>query len=94
MRGRQEPATVASDQLLRLAVERSLEIISEASRHIPDELKAQETRIAWHRMADLGNWLRHAYHRVDADLLWNIAKNDLAPLKSFIQRVASNSKRQ
>lgn len=80
-----------SDLLLRLAIERSLEIISEASRHIPDELKAQEAQIPWHRMADLGNWLRHAYHRVDPDLLWNITKNDLVPLKTFIERIARES---
>ena len=43
----------ATDRLTRLAVERALEIISEASRHIPKELKEREATIAWRRMADL-----------------------------------------
>jgi uncharacterized protein with HEPN domain len=75
------------DRLLRLAVERLLEIISEASRHIPQAIKAQEPAIPWQRVADLGNRLRHAYHRVDPDILWRIAKNDLAPLQAFAERV-------
>lgn len=38
-------------------------------------------------MADLGNWLRHAYHRIDVDILLSIAQNDLPPLKAFVERV-------
>jgi uncharacterized protein with HEPN domain len=53
----------ANDLMVRLAVERLLEIISEASRFIPAELKAKEPGINWRGLADLGNWLRHAYHR-------------------------------
>ena len=75
------------DRLLRLATERLLEIISEASRHIPEEVKAQQPAIPWRRVADFGNRLRHAYHRVDPDILWRIAKNDLAPLQAFAERV-------
>src|SRR6266849_3663640 len=61
----------------RVAVERMFEIISEASRFIPEDMKAKEKDIAWQRMADLGNWLRHAYHRIDAEILWNIAQMTL-----------------
>jgi uncharacterized protein with HEPN domain len=38
-------------------------------------------------LADLGNLLRHAYHRVDANILWDIAQNDLEPLKRFVERI-------
>lgn len=77
----------AADRLTRLAVERALEIISEASRHIPKELKEREATIAWRRMADLGNRLRHVYHRIDADVLWDIVKQDLPALRLFLNRV-------
>lgn len=80
-------ADFASDRTVRMAIERLFEIISEASRHIPEDMKAREPNIAWERMADLGNWLRHAYHRIDADILWNIAENDLEPLRLFVERV-------
>jgi uncharacterized protein with HEPN domain len=84
---RTDRSTFASDRFIRLAIERALEIISEASRHIPADLKQTETRIAWRRMADLGNRLRHAYHRVDADILWEVVNDDLPPLKEFVNRI-------
>jgi uncharacterized protein with HEPN domain len=77
----------ANSLATRLAVERLLEIISEASRHIPSDLKAKEPGINWRPLADLGNWLRHAYHRTDAGLLWSMIENDLEPLKQFIDRI-------
>jgi uncharacterized protein with HEPN domain len=76
-----------NDLVLRMAVERLFEIISEASRFIPADLKASQKNIPWQRIADLGNWLRHAYHRIDAEILWNIAHNDLDPLKRFVEEV-------
>jgi uncharacterized protein with HEPN domain len=76
-----------ADQLLRLAVERSLEIISEASRRIPPDVKTRETQISWQRMADLGNVLRHTYHDVNPDTLWQIVKEELGPLKAFAARI-------
>jgi uncharacterized protein with HEPN domain len=84
-----------ADRILRAATERLLEIISEASRRIPEDIKAQETKIPWQRVADLGNILRHAYHDTNPDIIWNIAKNDLAALQAFVEKVmreeASNS---
>jgi uncharacterized protein with HEPN domain len=81
------------DFLVGIGVERLLEIISEASRHIPPEMKAQEPGINWRRLADLGNWLRHAYHRTDSDLLWAMIEDDLEPLRIFVERTAKEPKR-
>lgn len=80
----------ANDLVVRLAVERLLEVISEASRHIPTEAKAQEPTIHWRRLADLGNRLRHAYHETDAGLLWEMIQTDLEPLGRFIERIAKS----
>jgi len=76
---------------LRLAVERAFEIISEASRRIPDDVKAQQKAIDWRRMADFGNVLRHAYHRVDPQMLLTFATRDLPPLKAFAERIIRES---
>jgi uncharacterized protein with HEPN domain len=86
----QTKATFTDSLILRLAVERLLEIISEASRHIPSDMKAGEPQINWRRLADLGNWLRHAYHRTDPGILWDMVANDLEPLKMFVKRVAGS----
>jgi uncharacterized protein with HEPN domain len=82
-----------TDIPLRLAVERAFEIISEASRRIPENVKVQEEAIDWKRMVDLGNLLRHAYHRVDPNLLWQMAERDLPPLKAFVDRAIREAER-
>jgi uncharacterized protein with HEPN domain len=81
----------ANDLLARLAVERSFEIISEASRRIPGDIKAQQQAINWRSLADLGNVLRHAYHRIDTRTLWDHATRDLPPLKIFADQVMRES---
>jgi uncharacterized protein with HEPN domain len=83
----------AEDYFKKLAVERLFEVISEASRWIPSDLKSKEPGIDWRRMADLGNRLRHAYHRIDSNLLWIIAERDLPPLKSFVEQIVRNDRR-
>jgi uncharacterized protein with HEPN domain len=82
---------ITSDLMLRLAVERSFEIICEASRRIPDNVKSQEPQIDWNGMRDFGNLLRHAYHRIDPNLLWLTAERDLPPLKAFVERIIKES---
>ena len=78
--------------VLRMAIERLFEIMSEASRHLPEDMKRYAPGINWRRLADLGNWLRHAYHRTDALLLWEMVQNDLPPLKSFAEQALEKAK--
>ena len=76
--------TMYGDAVTRAAFERFLEILSEASRHVPPEWKeASADRIPW-KIADLGNHIRHAYHKLDAELLWNIYENELDALDDAI----------
>jgi uncharacterized protein with HEPN domain len=76
----------ASDRRARLLVERLLEIVCEASRAIPDNIKQDEPGIDWRKMIDFGNLLRHAYHTTRAESVWDIAQNHLPPLKSLVER--------
>ncbi|MBN9310687.1 MAG: DUF86 domain-containing protein [Devosia sp.] len=74
-----------ADVVVRAAFERFLEILSEASRSIPDQWKHEYgPAIPWRQVGDLGNVLRHAYHRTDARMLWEVYKNDLTPLELVI----------
>jgi len=75
----------------RLAVERSFEIMCEASRAIPNHVKAQHPEIDWQGMVDFGDRLRHAYHRIDPNLLWQTAERDLPPLKALAEGIIRNS---
>jgi len=82
---------VKGDLMLRLAIERSLEIICEASRHVPKDVQMLHPEINWRGMVDFGNELRHAYHRVDPNLLWEIVQRDLPPLRAFVEHVIRDS---
>ncbi len=70
-----------SDWEKRWLVERGLEIVSEASRHLDESTKSRYPDVPWRRVGDIGNVLRHAYDRVAADLIWKITQNELTPLE-------------
>ena len=70
-----------SDKRKRWLVERGIEIISEASRHLSDELKARHPEIPWSKVAGIGNVLRQEYERIAHDVLWRVVRDDLPPLE-------------
>jgi len=73
------------DDLVRLyAVTRCLEIISEASRRLPEDLKARHPAIAWRDMAASGNIYRHEYEDVAARRVWDTVAHHLPPLRAVI----------
>lgn len=87
----------SSDMLLRNAIERSLEIISEASRRIPDSEKTKHPSIPWNDIADIGNYLRHQYHDLNEKILWDVTQeNYLDDLKAAINAMnpAANALRK
>jgi uncharacterized protein with HEPN domain len=68
------------------AVTRCLEIISEASRRLPDELKARHPSIAWRDMAGAGNIYRHNYEDVSVSRVWEALQIDLPPLLAVVRQ--------
>jgi len=56
-------------------------IISEASRHLTDEMKARHPEIAWQKVAAIGNVLRHNYENIAAPVIWKLAHADLPALQ-------------
>jgi uncharacterized protein with HEPN domain len=76
----------ASDMMLRLATERLLEIVCEAARRLLEEIKENEPAIDWQKMIDFGNVLRHAYHSIRVDIVWDIVQSELPVLKSSAAR--------
>ncbi|MFB9268782.1 DUF86 domain-containing protein [Bradyrhizobium erythrophlei] len=76
----------SADKMRRLATERLLEIVCEASRRIPDSVKDPDVGINWRKMIDFGNVLRHAYHATKVDIVWDVVRTDLPALKAFVSR--------
>ena len=87
-------ADLVKDRHLRLTLEREFEIICEAARNVPDQIKVEETSIDGQAMAALGNRLRHVDHRIDVDILFSIAEADLPPLKAFVERVVEEESKK
>jgi uncharacterized protein with HEPN domain len=75
-----------ADNMRRMATERYLEVMCEAARRLPDEVKQSAPEIDWRKMNDFANLLRHAYHSISADFVWDIIQNRLPALKLFAER--------
>jgi uncharacterized protein with HEPN domain len=73
-------STFKDSNLHLYAVVRCLEIISEASRRLPDALKARHPEIWWRDMAAAGNIYRHEYEDVAAREVWDTLTLHLPPL--------------
>lgn len=78
------------DWLLRHGVQRGIEIISEASRHIPDAMLASAPDIPWKQIRGIGNILRHEYHRIADQIVWTVAVDSLPPLRIAIEKIAAS----
>jgi uncharacterized protein with HEPN domain len=80
-------AAYRTDIKLRLAVERAIEIVSEASRFLPEAAKASFPSVAWAEIAAIGNKLRHEYQRIDDRLMFKVATRSLTDLKPVVQEL-------
>jgi uncharacterized protein with HEPN domain len=67
------------------AVTRCFEIISEASRRLPKDLKARHPHIPWIDIAGAGSVYRHSYEDVLERILWQTLKDALQPLKAVVE---------
>ena len=74
------------DQTRQRAFARSLEIIGEAVKHIPDEYKALHPEINWKSFAGLRDKLIHHYFGVDYALVWDVVTHELPELHSKLQK--------
>jgi uncharacterized protein with HEPN domain/predicted nucleotidyltransferase len=75
------------DDLMPLyAVTRCLEIISEASRRLSEEMKARHPEMPWREMAAAGNFYRHNYEDVLPRRVWKTLREDLPLLRAVIER--------
>lgn len=69
------------------AVIRKFEIIGEATKQIPDEIKQQYPEIPWKEMAGMRDRLIHLYFGVDYNLVWATIKNRIPVVRSLIKNI-------
>ena len=78
-----------SDRLLQRGIERCIEIISEASRSIPDDFKADHPGLPWQDIASIGNRLRHNYDDISEGITWNVVAVEIDRMKRAIEAMAA-----
>ena len=76
-----------SDETLKRAVVRSLEIIGEAAKKIPADIKLEWKDISWKNMAGMRDRLIHDYMGVNYSIVWDVVKNIIPKIRVEIQEI-------
>ena len=73
--------------ILLRAVIRSLEIIGEATKNVPENIREKYSEISWKEMAGTRDKLIHHYFGIDYDILWDIIINEIPHLNTAIEKL-------
>ncbi|MFA4851585.1 MAG: DUF86 domain-containing protein [Bacteroidales bacterium] len=82
------------DETLSRAIVRSLEIIGEATKKIPQELKTKYPRISWVEISGMRDVLIHDYFGIDYDVVWNTINQDIPELNHELSRIIEIESKQ
>ena len=72
------------------AVIRNLEVIGEAVRNIPAEMRRKHKEVAWTLIAGTRDKLIHHYFGVNWEIVWNVVQEKLPSLKADVQRILAD----
>ena len=69
------------------AVMRNLQIIGEATKNVPLEIRNRYPEVEWRKIAGLRDVLAHAYFSLENEILWDIIQNKIPPLLEQVQHI-------
>ena len=75
------------------AVVRSIEIVGEASKRLPESLKVKNSELPWREIAGMRDKLIHAYFGMDTETIWKTVKENIPQLKQTIKKMAKDQEK-
>lgn len=87
-------AKLKKDEKTADAVARNLEIIGEATKSLPPELKEKYKKIPWKEITGMRNKVVHEYFGIDQEILWVTIQKDIPALKKEISKIRRNFRKQ
>lgn len=87
-------AAFERNELLQVWFLRHLQIIGEAVRALPEDIRAQAPEISWTNIIGMRNILVHGYFEIDTDIVWNAATRDVPALKPAVEKLLKSLEMQ
>ncbi len=72
------------------AVVRMIIVVGEASKSVPEDIRERYPDVPWKRIASMRDILVHGYFKVDLDVVWTVATEELGPLKQRLAEIRSD----
>jgi uncharacterized protein with HEPN domain len=80
-------AAFLADEKTIDAVVPNLEVIGEAAKNLPDDLRSQHSAVEWRKIAGLRDILIYEYFGLDAEIVWDIVQNKVPALDREVRRM-------
>ena len=71
---------------------RNIELIGEAAKQIPSNIRQRYAKVPWNEIIATRNILTHVYFGVDNDIVWNIIEKEIEPLLDAVNQILTHSK--
>lgn len=78
-------ADFGADEMLAFSVLRALEVLGEAASKVSEDTRGKLPGVPWAEIVGMRNWLIHAYHDVNLDIVWRTVQKELPPLIAIVK---------